>query len=75
MLVAVSDRSADGQAIDLMGAREIQEILGVSRQRVQQIVARPDFPRPVAELAIKVWRGDHVRAWVREHRPDIRIDP
>jgi predicted DNA-binding transcriptional regulator AlpA len=73
MLMAVSDRPQD-KAGELMGAQEIRRLFGVSRQRVQQIVSRPDFPRPVAELAIKVWRGEDVRAWAREHRPDIDTD-
>jgi len=74
MLMAVSNRPTSGDEIELMGAREIQQLLGVSRQRVQQIVSRPDFPKPIAELAIKVWDGKQVRAWIREHRPDIKLD-
>lgn len=49
---------------DLLGAKEIGVMLGVSRQRVQQIVARPDFPAPVAVLAMgKVWRRSDVERW------------
>ena len=51
----------------LIGAAEIARMLGVSRQRVQQLVAKPDFPRPEAELAMgKVWSTDAVREWARE---------
>jgi hypothetical protein len=35
---------------DLCGAAEIGAHLGVSRQRVQQLEARDDFPKPLAEL-------------------------
>jgi prophage regulatory protein len=59
----------------LMGAREIEERLGVSRQRVQQLIARPDWPAPYDELAMgKVWRIADVEAWVRRHRPDLTGD-
>ncbi len=61
-----------------MGAREIEERLGVSRQRVQQLVSRPDWPAPYDELAMgKVWRIADVEAWIREHRPDdpAAVDP
>ncbi|WP_433796798.1 helix-turn-helix transcriptional regulator [Actinoplanes sp. CA-252034] len=53
-----------------MGAHEIRERLGgVSRQRAYQITARADFPKPVAALGQgKVWAGEDVEAWVREHR-------
>lgn len=41
-------------------------MLGVSRQRVTQIVAAPDFPEPLATLAMgKVWDAEQVRAWAR----------
>lgn len=47
-----------------MGAAEIAKLFGVSRQRVQQLINRDDFPKPESELAMgKVWRTDDVRAW------------
>ena len=52
----------------LMGSAEIAAMLGVSRQRVQQLVARPDFPAPDAVLAMgKVWRKADVTAWAKAH--------
>lgn len=56
----------------LMGAAEIGTRLGgVSRQRVQQIVSRPDFPEPLAVLGMgKVWNAEDVEAWIKEHRPE-----
>jgi predicted DNA-binding transcriptional regulator AlpA len=54
---------------DLMGAAEIGARLNVSRQRVQQIVARPDFPKPAKELAMgKVWLTSEVEAWISRNR-------
>jgi predicted DNA-binding transcriptional regulator AlpA len=57
---------------EVMGAAEIAQRLGVSRQRVQQLVRRPDWPEPIAELTMgKVWRTSDVEAWIREHRPAL----
>jgi predicted DNA-binding transcriptional regulator AlpA len=56
----------------LMGAAEIAERLGVSRQRVQQLIARRDWPKPFDTLAMgKVWKSEDIEAWIREHRPDL----
>lgn len=53
----------------LVGVAEISELLGVSRQRVHQIVEEhDDFPRPVAELAAgRIWQLDDVREWIKAH--------
>lgn len=52
---------------DLMGIAEIRTLLDISRQRADQLTRRPDFPRPVAELAMgKVWDGESVREWARK---------
>ncbi len=56
----------------LMGAKEIEERLRVSRQRVTQLTARSDWPKPYDELAMgKVWRKADIEAWIRQHRPDL----
>jgi len=53
---------------DLVGAAEIAALLGVSRQRVQQLISRPDFPQPDAVLAMgKVWRLPDVQTWAKAH--------
>lgn len=54
----------------LVGTQEIRQRLGtVSRQRVNQIVGRLDFPTPLAVLAHgRIWDADKVDAWIREHR-------
>jgi prophage regulatory protein len=54
---------------DLMGAAEIGRLLGVSRQRVQQLVNTDGFPPPLATLDMgKVWDGQQVRRWAAENR-------
>lgn len=55
-----------------MGAAEIAERLGVTRQRAYQITARRDFPEPIAHLAMgQVWETSDVEAWIRERRPEL----
>ena len=54
---------------DLVSATEVAEILGVSRQRVHQLIrAYEDFPTPEAELAVgRIWRRDAVIEWAASH--------
>lgn len=60
----------------LMGQAEIADRLGVSRQRVQQLIARPDWPEPLAVLAMgKVWRTEDVERWISEHRKGDGREP
>jgi predicted DNA-binding transcriptional regulator AlpA len=48
----------------LAGAHEVKQLLGVSRQRVYQLAARSDFPKPVAALAQgKVWLLGDIEQW------------
>jgi ATP-dependent Clp protease ATP-binding subunit ClpA/predicted DNA-binding transcriptional regulator AlpA len=55
----------------LVGTAEIAEMLGVSRQRVDQLVdAYDDFPTPEVDLAGgRVWSRTAVETWIRAH-PD-----
>lgn len=61
-----------GMAVILVGTHEIRVRLdGISRQRVDQITKKADFPKPLAALAQgRVWLADDVAAWTRIHRPD-----
>ena len=54
---------------DLVSVTEIAEMLGVSRQRVNQLVqAYDDFPAPEADLAIgRVWLRSAVEGWAESH--------
>lgn len=55
--------------VPLMGLAEVRALLGVSRQRADQIVRKPGFPAPVVELATgKVWDGEAVRVWAEGWR-------
>jgi predicted DNA-binding transcriptional regulator AlpA len=52
--------------LKLAGIREIADLLGVSRQRANQIAAKKDFPAPLDRIAAgPVWRDADVRAWAR----------
>ena len=54
---------------DLVSVTEIARMLGVSRQRVNQLIqAYEDFPEPEADLAIgRVWSRSAVQAWEDSH--------
>src|SRR5579884_1721110 len=52
----------------LVGVAEVAAILGVSRQRVHQLIEAGDFPAPEAELSAgKVWSREAVDAWRAAH--------
>ena len=53
----------------LVGISEIAAMLGVSRQRVTQLVRDyDDFPTPTAELASgRIWETAAVEAWAKAH--------
>ncbi len=60
---------------EVMGAAEIaKELGGLSRQRVQQLIAdraANGFPEPVAALGMgKLWLAADVRDWAARNRPD-----
>ncbi len=58
----------------LMGQAEIADRLGVSRQRVQQLSAKPNWPEPFDVLAMgKVWWIKDVDEWIRKYRPDLPV--
>lgn len=52
----------------LVGPAEIGRMFGVSRQRVQQLSKRADWPTPEAELEMgKVWKRADIVEWARRH--------
>ena len=65
----------------LVGMTEIGHMLGVSRQRVAQIVASyDDFPAPEAEIAAgRIWSRTAVETWISSHperpagRPETKV--
>lgn len=57
-----------------MGQAEIADRLGVSRQRVQQLAAKANWPEPFDTLAMgKVWWIKDIDEWIRQHRPDLPV--
>ncbi len=39
-------------------------MLGVSKRRVAQLIARDDFPAPIAQLSVsRVWSYAEVKSW------------
>ena len=64
--------------MDLVGTMDISELLGVSRQRVQQIVNTKGFPDPVATVnrRTRMWDRAAVLDWVAgQGRYDITRPP
>jgi prophage regulatory protein len=52
--------------VRLVGVREVGKLLGVSRQRADQLVRTKGFPDPIAELASgRVWERTSVVRWAR----------
>ena len=52
---------------ELVGSHEIRLMLGVTRQRVNQLVNQKGFPDPVARLAQgQVWRRRDVVRWAQD---------
>jgi predicted DNA-binding transcriptional regulator AlpA len=63
-------------AKQLVGFREIVELLGVPRSTAARYVRRPDFPPPVQQLAAgRVWNRKDVQSWARAHLPIPRGRP
>ncbi|MHA3700715.1 helix-turn-helix transcriptional regulator [Jatrophihabitans sp. YIM 134969] len=61
---------SDGSVV---AAAEIAAMLGVSRQRVTQLTAKPDFPAPLTTLSVgKIWSYDDVRSWAEATGRTVR---
>lgn len=77
MLVYVADSDTHevsrgrGDGSELVGTTEITEILRVSRQRVYQLSRLPDWPEPIARLAMgAIWRKADIETWARSRGRD-----
>jgi predicted DNA-binding transcriptional regulator AlpA len=43
---------------------EIGQMLGVSKRRVSMLIARDDFPAPIATLSVsRIWDYEDIRRW------------
>lgn len=52
--------------VDLVGLKEIGEMIGVSKQRAGQLAGQSDFPKPIGEISAgRVWRRADVELWAR----------
>jgi prophage regulatory protein len=52
--------------VELVGLKEIAEMLGVSKQRAGQLADHIDFPQPLGEISAgRVWKRADVEAWAR----------
>lgn len=57
-----------------MGTGEIAKLFQVSRQRVYQLSRLPDWPEPVARLAMgPVWRTEDIRTWAKLRGRDTSL--
>lgn len=57
----------------LVGQAELVDLLGVTRQRIQQLVNSPDFPKPALELRMgKAWLLADVERWAARHGRHLR---
>jgi prophage regulatory protein len=57
--------------VKLYAAREVTDRLGISRQRLSQLMQRDDFPEPIEKLhAGYIWLAEDIERWITEHRPD-----
>lgn len=56
--------------LDLMGTVEIRHRLGISKQRVHQLVNSKGFPDPVAHVSgVTIWLTEDVEGWIAKYRP------
>jgi predicted DNA-binding transcriptional regulator AlpA len=52
--------------VELVGVAEIAVLLGVSTQRVHQLAASPNFPKPVAVLSAgMIWQLSDIEQWMQ----------
>ena len=59
----------------LLGNAELGKLLGVSRQRVSQLVTRDDFPAPRAVLIMgSIWSLDDVLGWAKQSGRTVNLD-
>lgn len=60
-------RHAIPQVPDIVGTRELMNLLGITRQRLAALRRQPTFPSPFAELAATpVWDKAAIDAWVEQ---------
>ena len=59
-----NDDVAFSGPVELVSTAEIARLLGLTRQRVQQLAKTPGFPPPAARLNMgAVWHTADIRCW------------
>lgn len=54
--------------LDIAGVTEVAAMLNVSRQRLDKLRERPDFPEPDARLSFgPIWSRSAVEEWDKAH--------
>jgi hypothetical protein len=67
---------AKTQRLPVVGAAELEYLLGVSQQRAFQLINHPSFPAPWVHLrAAKLWLMDDVETWADEHDRKLNALP
>jgi predicted DNA-binding transcriptional regulator AlpA len=63
--------------MDLVGTSDIAQLLGVSRQRANELTKRDSFPEPLGTVNTRtnVWSRTAVLAWVDQYRYGITPAP
>ena len=55
---------------ELASVGEIATMLNVPKRTAQRWIERPDFPAPIAALAVgRIWRRADVEAWAKKTLP------
>lgn len=57
---------------DVLGVSEIADMLGLTRQRVLQLCAEPDFPEPTILKGGKIWDRADVLEWCRRTEREVK---
>nr|WP_255354753.1 helix-turn-helix domain-containing protein [Frankia sp. R43] len=50
----------------------VAEMLGVSRQRADELTRRAGFPEPLTSGRMRAWDRDAVERWLDDQRPGWR---
>lgn len=60
-------------SVEILGITEVAALLGVSRQRVDQLShTDPDFPEPVTTLGRgRLWERKGIEKWARESGREV----
>lgn len=59
--------------VEIMGAREVCDFLGIGRTRLTALMRTPsvNFPEPLGKISAGyVWNAADIRRWAVKHRPD-----